>query len=102
MTVLILWLVVVFVLFIYIYFVFNVKERNRDDSNFNERNFIKPSDHEISRSRLMLEIDEKDKEKCAALSELGDIVDPSNFIVDDNLMSNYYTKAKNPTNQCNI
>ena len=102
MTILILWLVVVFVLFIYIYFVFYVQERNRDDSNFNERNFIKPSDHEIARSRLMLEIDEKDKEKCAALSELGDIVDPSNFIVDENIMNKYYTKTNTDKLQCKI
>ena len=102
MTILILWLVVVFVLFIYIYFVFYVQERNRDDSNFNERNFIKPSDHEIARSKLMLEIDEKDKEKCAALSELGDIVDPSNFIVDENIMKKYYTKTNAVTQSCKI
>jgi hypothetical protein len=98
MIVLILWLIVVFVLFIYIYFVFYVQERNRDDSNFNERNFIKPSDHEISRSRLMLEIDEKDKEKCAALSELS--IDPSNFIVDDEIMAKYYTKKNDPAQKC--
>ena len=50
----------------------------------------------------MLEIDEKDKEKCAALSEMGDIVDPSNFIVDDKTMADYYTKTKDQQDQCSI
>ena len=38
-----------------------VKNLRRDDNNFNEFNFVKPTDEERARSRLAASLSEKDK-----------------------------------------
>jgi hypothetical protein len=81
---LVIWSVIVLIMVVYIVIVFFVIDRNRDDINFKERNFVKPTDHEVARSKMMLELSKKDKDRCNALAELGDDLDPSNFNVPAN------------------
>jgi hypothetical protein len=81
--------VVLLLILIYLFFAFYIQERNKDDNYFNERNFVKPTDHEIARSKTMLDLSNKDKERCAALAELGEDLDPANFVIPDTVMDGY-------------
>ena len=81
--------VVLLLIVIYLFFAFYIQERNKDDNYFNERNFVKPTDHEIARSKTMLDLSKKDKERCESLAELGEDLDPANFVIPDTVMDGY-------------
>ena len=95
--VMIILVVVLLLIAIYLFFAFYIQERNKDDNYFNERNFIKPTDHEIARSKTKLNLSNKDKERCESLAELGEDLDPANFIIPESVMDRYTS----PTTQIN-
>ena len=79
---LVIWLVLIVVLLIYVLFMIIVKNSNRDDVNFREYNFVKPTDDEIARSRIAASMSSKDKAKCKALSEMDDDFDAESINID--------------------
>ena len=72
-------------------------DMNRDQLEYNKYNFNKPSDKEIAKSRAIAQMNDKDKARCQAFSELEDELDIPNIELD---VSQYKTNA--PTNKCDI
>ena len=83
------WLIVMVVILIIVIFKVFIENRHRDDINFFEYNFEKPSNNEIARSKMQHELSKKDKDKCNALAELGDYLDPKNFSFDETAMKEW-------------
>ena len=83
------WLIVMVVILIIVIFKLFIENRHRDDINFFEYNFEKPSNNEIARSKMQHELSKKDKDKCNALAELGDYLDPKNFSFDKEEMEKW-------------
>ena len=72
-------------------------DMNRDQLEYAKYNFNKPSDQEIAKSRAIAQMNDKDKARCQAFSELEDELDIPNIELD---VSKYKTNA--PTNKCDI
>tara|TARA_B110001450_G_C17577315_1_gene463412 strand:- start:36 stop:704 length:669 start_codon:yes stop_codon:yes gene_type:complete len=83
------WLIVMVVILIIVIFKLFIENRHRDDINFFEYNFEKPSNNEIARSKMQHELSKKDQDKCNALAELGDYIDPKNFSFDKDQMKQW-------------
>ena len=64
------------------YFFLYVKNVNRDNNNYKEFNFVKPSDEQVARSKMLSEMSNRDKARCQALSELEDDFDPASLNID--------------------
>lgn len=64
------------------YFFLYVKNINRDNNNYKEFNFVKPSDEQVARSKMLSEMSNRDKARCQALSELEDDFDPASLNID--------------------
>ena len=78
----VIWGLFMVVVLLYAIFMLYVKNLRRDDNNFNEFNFVKPTDEEVARSRLAASLSDKDKAKCNALAEMEDDFDPSSVNID--------------------
>ena len=72
-------------------------DMNRDQLEYAKYNFNKPSDEEVAKSRAIAQMNDKDKARCQAFSELEDELDIPNIELD---VSQYKTNA--PTNKCDI
>ena len=72
-------------------------DMNRDQLEYAKYNFNKPSDEEVAKSRAIAQMNDKDKARCQAFSELEDELDIPNIELD---VSKYKTNA--PTNKCDI
>ena len=83
------WMILMVIILIVVIFKMFIENRHRDDINFFEYNFEKPTNNEIARSKMQHELSKKDKDKCNALAELGDYLDPSNFSFTNDEMANY-------------
>ena len=90
---LMIWFVLLIVLLIYIIFMIVIKNSNRDDINFKEYNFVKPTDEEIARSRIAAaSMSDKDKVKCRALANIEEDYDTDSINID---ITKYKTKEDN-------
>ena len=78
---LVIWFILLVVLLIYVIFMIIVKNSNRDDVDFREYNFVKPTDDEIARSRIAASMSSKDRAKCKALADMEDDFDPNRSIL---------------------
>jgi len=94
---LVIWLVLIVVLLIYVLFMIIVKNSNRDDVNFREYNFVKPTDDEIARSRIAASMSSKDKAKCKALAAMDDDFDADSINID---ITPYRTNEEGSGGQC--
>jgi hypothetical protein len=94
---LVIWFVLLVVLLIYVVFMIIIKNSNRDDINFREYNFVKPTDDEIARSRIAASMSTKDKAKCKALSAMNDDFDPESINID---ITPYKTDEEGSGGQC--
>ena len=81
---LMLWSVSLFILLIYLYVAIYVKDAHRDDIMFKEYNFQKPTDENVAKSKMLVEMSKRDKNRCQALQELEDDFDPSSLPIDVN------------------
>lgn len=79
---LVIWFICLVVLLIYVLFMIIIKNNNRDDIDFREYNFVKPTDEEIARSRIAASMSSKDKAKCKALAEMDDDFDANTINID--------------------
>jgi len=94
---LVIWFVLLVVLLIYVLFMIIVKNSNRDDIDFREYNFVKPTDDEIARSRIAASMSSKDKAKCKALAAMEDDFDPESINID---ITPYKTNEEGGGSQC--
>ena len=78
----VIWGLYMVVVLIYAIFMLYVKNLNRDDIDFKQYNFVKPTDEEVARSRIAASMSEKDRAKCNALAEMEDDFDPSSVNID--------------------
>lgn len=76
------WMVLLVVILIYAGFMIMVKNNNRDDIDFKQYNFVKPTDDEIARSRIAASMSSKDKARCKALAQMDDDFDPESINID--------------------
>lgn len=80
---LMIWCILLAVLLIYVIFMIIIKNSNRDDINFKEYNFVKPTDEEIARSRIAAaSMSNEDKVKCQALANIEEDYDTDNINID--------------------
>ena len=94
---LVIWFILLVVLLIYVIFMIIVKNSNRDDVDFREYNFVKPTDDEIARSRIAASMSSKDKAKCKALADMEDDFDPESINID---ITPYRTNEEGGGSQC--
>ena len=79
------------------YFFLYVKNVGRDNNDFKEFNFAKPTDEQVARSKMLSEMSNRDKARCQALAELEDDFDPASLNID---ISQYRSQDNNQSNQC--
>ena len=78
----VIWMVLLVVILVYVCFMIMVKNNNRDDIDFKQYNFVKPTDDEIARSRIEASMSSKDKARCKALAQMDDDFDPESINID--------------------
>ena len=78
----VIWMVLLVVILIYAGFMIMVKNSNRDDIDFKQYNFVKPTDDEIARSRIAASMSSRDKARCKALAQMDDDFDPESINID--------------------
>ena len=93
----VIWIILLVVLLIYVIFMIVIKNNNRDDIDFREYNFVKPTDDEIARSRIAASMSKKDKAKCKALAAMEDDFDADSINID---ITPYRTNEKAGEGQC--
>ena len=79
------------------YFFLFVKNVDRDNNDFKEFNFYKPTDEQVARSKMLSEMSKRDKARCQALSELEDDFDPASLNID---ISQYRSRDSNQSDRC--
>ena len=72
------------------YFFLYVKNVYRDNNDYKEFNFVKPTDEQVARSKMLSEMSKRDKARCQALAELEDDFDPASLNID---ISQYINSA---------
>ena len=75
---------------VYIYVVY-IKNGNRNALDYNEYNFINPSDSQVAQSKMQLDLSENDQAKCQAFSELKANYNTSDILLD---VDQYKNKEK--------
>ena len=93
----VIWMVLLVVISIYALFMIFVKNNNRDDIDFKQYNFVKPTDDEIARSRIAASMSSRDKERCKALSQMDDDFEPESINID---ITPYRTKDLPSQGKC--
>tara|TARA_B100001057_G_C22765622_1_gene917532 strand:- start:231 stop:1472 length:1242 start_codon:yes stop_codon:yes gene_type:complete len=88
---LVIWCVLLLVLLGYMVYELYMKRANVDALEYKKRNFAKPSDKEIAKSRAMAQLSDKDKARCQAFSELEQELDVPNINLD---VSQYYSQPQ--------
>lgn len=79
------------------YFFLYVKNVGRDNNDYKEFNFAKPTDEQVARSKMLSEMSNRDKARCQALAELEDDFDPASLNID---ISQYRSQNSNQSSQC--
>lgn len=72
---------------VYIYMVY-IKNGNRNALDYNEYNFINPSDSQVAQSKMQLDLSENEQAKCQAFSELKANYNTSDILLDVNQYKN--------------
>ena len=76
-----------------------MKRANVDELEYKKRNFAKPTDKEIAKSRALAQMSDKDKARCQAFSEMEQELDVPNIQLD---VSQYYSTDGTPDSCAHI
>ena len=87
------WCVLLLAVLGYMIYELYMKRANYDEIEYKKRNFAKPTDKEIARSRALAQMSDKDKARCQAFSEMEQELDVPNINID---VSNYYSTDGTP------
>jgi len=79
------------------YFFLYVKNVGRDNNDYKEFNFVKPTDEQVARSKMLSEMSKRDKARCQALTELEDDFDPASLNID---ISQYKSPSSQGSSKC--
>lgn len=85
------WCVLLLIILGYMVYELYMKRANIDELEYKKRNFAKPTDKEIAKSRAMAQLSDKDKARCQAFSELEQELDVPNINID---VSQYYSQPQ--------
>ena len=81
-----------------ILYILYIKNYNREPNNFNKFSFINPTDDEVNKSKLNLEISDTDKARCQAFAESELEYDTSD--IDNSLFDKYKTSKQQAGLKC--
>jgi hypothetical protein len=90
------WVVLLLVVLGYMVYELYMKRANYDELEYKKRNFAKPTDKEIAKSRALAQMSNKDKARCQAFSELEEELDVPNI----NINPQEYYSADAPADSC--
>jgi hypothetical protein len=82
------WCVLILVVLGYMTYELYMKRANVDEIEYKKLNFAKPSDREVAKSRALAQMNDKDKARCQAYSELEQELDVPNINLD---VTQYYS-----------
>lgn len=100
MTSVIVWAICNIIILLVILYILYIKNYNREPNNFNKFSFINPTDDEVNKSKLNLEISETDKARCQAFAESELEYDTSN--IDNSLFDKYKTAHQEKDLKCSV
>lgn len=100
MTSVIVWAICNIIILLVILYVLYIKNYNREPNNFNKFSFINPTDDEVNKSKLNLEISDTDKARCQAFAESELEYDTSD--IDNTLFNKYVTATQQPYLNCQL
>jgi len=100
MTSVIVWAICNIIILLVILYILYIKNYNREPNNFNKFSFINPTDDEVNKSKLNLEISDTDKARCQAFSESELEYDTSD--IDNSLFDKYKTSKQQADLQCPV
>ena len=93
------WCVLLLIVLGYMVYELYMKRANVDELEYKKRNFAKPTDSEIAKSRALAQMNDKDKARCQAFSELEQELDVPNIQLD---VSQYYSSNATPDSCAHI
>ena len=93
------WCVLLIIVLGYMVYELYMKRANVDELEYKKRNFAKPTDKEIAKSRALAQMSDKDKARCQAFSELEEELDVPNINLD---VSQYYSSDATPDSCAHI
>lgn len=93
------WCVLLLIVLGYMVYELYMKRANVDELEYKKRNFAKPTDSEIAKSRALAQMNDKDKARCQAFSELEQELDVPNIKLD---VSQYYSSNATPDSCAHI
>ena len=93
------WCVLLLIVLGYMVYELYMKQANVDELEYRKRNFAKPTDKEIAKSRALAQMSDKDKARCQAFSELEEELDVPNIQLD---VSQYYSSNDTPDSCAHI
>jgi len=98
MTSVIVWVICNIIILLVILYILYIKNYNREPNNFNKFSFINPTDDEVNKSKLNLEISDTDKARCQAFAESELEYDTSD--IDNTLFDKYKTSKQQAGLKC--
>lgn len=98
MTSVIVWVICNIIILLVILYILYIKNYNREPNNFNKFSFINPTDDEVNKSKLNLEISDTDKARCQAFAESELEYDTSD--IDNTLFNKYLTATQQAGLKC--
>ena len=93
------WCVLLLIVLGYMVYELYMKRANVDELEYKKRNFAKPTDKEIAKSRALAQMSDKDKARCQAFSELEEELDVPSIKLD---VSQYYSSDSSPDSCAHI
>lgn len=90
------WCVLLLIVLGYMVYELYMKRANYDELEYKRRNFAKPTDKEIAKSRAAAQMNDKEKARCQAFSELEEELDVPNI----NINPQEYYSADAPADSC--
>jgi len=100
MTSVIVWAICNIIILLVILYILYIKNYNREPNNFNKFSFINPTDDEVNKSKLNLEISDTDKARCQAFAESELEYDTSD--IDNSLFDKYKTSKQQAGLKCQV